>query len=96
MTDGITKTAGWIGSVAVGLGLVAAVMIGSGWMAPASKVHAVETRLEARSAEINKLQLAVGVMAERVENLRTEQVQLRAEQRAGFDRLAAKLDKIKR
>ena len=71
-------------------------MVGSGWVAPAAKVDAVAARLEVRTAEIRKMEVAVGVMAERIENLRTEQTQLRAEQRAGFDRLAAKLDKIKR
>lgn len=93
--DSITKAATWMASLVALLGLVAAVMVGSGWIAPASKVDAVEARLEARTVEIHKIQVAVGVMGERIENLRTEQTQLRAEQRAGFDRLAAKLDNMR-
>jgi len=93
--DSITKAATWTGALVAGLGLLAAVMVGSGWLAPASKVEAVEARLEARTVEIQKIQVAVGVMGERIEHLRTEQTQLRAEQRAGFDRLAAKLDNMR-
>jgi len=96
MTEHVGKAVTALAGVGGALALVAAVMVGSGWLAPASKVDAVETRLEARTTEIRKLEVSVSVMAERVENLRTEQTQLRAEQRAGFDRLAAKLDKIKR
>lgn len=96
MTDALGKLAGGAAGVGAVLALVAAVMVGSGWVAPAAKVEAVEARLEVRTAEIRKMEVSVGVMAERIENLRTEQTQLRAEQRAGFDRLAAKLDQIKR
>ena len=84
------------GGVLAVMGVGGALLIGGGFVSPASEVKAQAAKLEQTQSVVHRLATEQAVQGERVRNIEAMVERVETEQRAGFDRLETAIQGIAR